>query len=455
MKGTLSSYGQEFELKLVAAITDNTPFLTQISDILKPSYFFSNASQWVINTALEHYKEYNIAPSIVVFNTEMTRIDESKKVLKQEVFDFLKRSQAYNESKDLEYVKNQTIDFCRNQEIKSAILKSVELLNESDYDGIQATLDTALKSGYSRDIGHIYKDHIDDRYSKISRNTVSTGWIPLDDIMQGGLSGGELGIVIAPAGAGKSWVLSALGANALKQGKTVVHYTLELNKIYTALRYDSIITGLDNSNLPLHRETIENKVKNLPGKLIVENYPTKSASTLTLKSHLDRCIGLGNEPDVIIVDYADLLKGHNKELRYELRQIYEGLRSLSAEYNCPVWTASQSNRSSLEAEIIEADKVAEDYSKIASGDFIISLSRRSEDKLAGVGRFHIIKNRFGPDGITFPSKFDASNGTIEMFRDDSKEAYTIKNDLTAVEKNLRDDQKRFFLEEFRNINNNG
>lgn len=455
MKGTLSSYGQEFELKLVAAITDNTPFLTQISDILKPSYFFSNASQWVINTALEHYKEYNIAPSMVVFNTEMTRIDESKKVLKQEVFDFLKRSQAYKESKDLEYVKNQTIDFCRNQEIKSAILKSVELLNESDYDGIKATLDTALKSGYTRDIGHIYKDDFELRYSDLVRNTIKTGWIPVDDAMQGGLSGGELGIIVAPAGVGKSWVLVYIGASALKQGKTVVHYTLELNKIYTALRYDSVLTGIDNSNLPLHKEDIENKIKNLPGNLIVENYPTKSASVLTLKSHLDRCIALEKIPDIVIVDYADLLKGHNKELRFELKQIYEGLRSLSAEYGIPIWTASQSNRSSLNVEIIEGDHIAEDYSKIAIGDFIMSLSRRSEDKLAGVGRFHIIKNRFGPDGITFPARIDASNGTIEMFRDDSKEAYNVKNDLTAVEKSLRDDQKRFFLEEFRNINNNG
>jgi replicative DNA helicase len=453
MKGTLSSYGQEFELKLVSVIIDNTPFLTQISDILKPSYFYSDASQWVIQTTLDYYHKYNVSPSLVVFNTELAKLEESRGTLKQEIYDFLKRSQVYKDSKDLEYIKEQTVDFCRNQEIKRAILKSVELLNESDYDGIKSTLDMALKSGYSRDIGHIYKDHIEDRYSNIIRNVVSTGWTPIDDIMNGGLSEGELGIVIAPAGAGKSWVLSCLGANALKQGKTVIHYTLELNKIYTALRYDSIITGHDNANLSFHREDIQKKIENLPGNLIVESYPAKTASALTLKSHIDRCIGLERVPDLIIVDYADLLKGHNKELRFELKQIYEGLRSLSSEYGCPIWTASQSNRSSLESEIIEADKVAEDYSKIAIGDFIISLSRRSEDKLAGTGRFHIIKNRFGPDGITFPSRFDASNGTIEIFREDSKEAYNIRNDLTSTENSLREEQKKFFLEQFKDINN--
>lgn len=455
MKGTLSSYGQEFELKLISIILDNTPFLTQISDILKPSYFFSNASQWVIEKCLDYYTKYNVAPTMAVFNTELAKIDENKSVLKHEIFDFLKRSQMYKDAKDLEYIKEQTVDFCRNQEIKTAILKSVELLNESDYDGIKATLDYALKSGYTRDIGHIYKDDFELRYSDLVRNTVNTGWIPVDDAMQGGLSGGELGIIVAPAGVGKSWVLTYIGASALKQGKTVVHYTLELNKIYTALRYDSVLTGIDNSNLPLHKEDIENKIKNLPGNLIVENYPTKSASVLTLKSHLDRCIALEKIPDIVIVDYADLLKGHNKELRFELKQIYEGLRSLSAEYGIPIWTASQSNRSSLNAEIIEGDHIAEDYSKIAIGDFIMSLSRRAEDKLLGVGRFHIIKNRFGPDGITFLSKFDASNGNIELFNEDSKDAYNINKDLTSVENSLREEKKKFFLEEFKNINNNG
>jgi replicative DNA helicase len=450
MKNTLSSYGQEFELKLISVLTDNKEFLTQISDILKPEYFSSDASNWAIKVILDYYYKYNDAPSLVVFNTELTKLDEEQSILKQQAYEFIKRSLAYKDFSDKEYIKEQTIDFCRNQEIKHAILKSVDLLKSSDYDAIKSTLDLALKAGVSRDIGHIYKDDIEHRYSNIIRNTVATGWQPVDDAMQGGLSSGELGIIIAPAGAGKSWVLSAIGANALKAGKTVVHYTLELNKIYTALRYDSILTGFDNSDLPLHRQEVERKVSSVTGSLIIENYPTKSASVLTIKSHLDRCIGIGKTPDVIIVDYADLLKGHNKELRFELKQIYEGLRTLSSEYNCPVWTASQSNRSSLESEIIEADKVAEDYSKIAIGDYIMSLSRRAEDKVAGVGRFHIIKNRFGPDGITFLCDFNASNGVIEVFRENSKEAVRIKKDLTKQEVRVTANQIKLFYEEFGN-----
>ena len=327
-------------------------------------------------------------------------------------------------------------------------MECVELLNTSDYDGVKSTLDAALKSGFTRDIGHVYKDQFEDRYTDNFRNTVTTGWECIDDVLQGGLAGGELGVVVAPAGAGKSWVLSALGANALIMGKTVIHYTLELNRIYTARRYDSIITGFNNSNLLLHKDKIEDKVKTIKGNLIVEQFPAKTASILTLKSHLDRCIAQSQKPDVIIVDYADLLKGHNKELRFELKQIYEGLRALSAEYNCPVWTASQTNRSSLDSEIIEADKISEDYSKIAIGDFIMSLSRRAEDKVLGIGRFHIIKNRFGSDGITFPSKFDASNGSIDIFRENSGDAVRIRKEVTALDNVNRDKEREVFYNMF-------
>ena len=81
---------------------------------------------------------------------------------------------------------------------------------------------------------------------------------------------------------------------------------------------------------------------------------------------------------------------------------------MAGEYQIPVWTASQANRSALQEDVIQADKIAEDYSKIMTADFV-------------AGRWHVIKNRFGPDGITLPSKINASNGKIEIF-----EANTIQ-----------------------------
>ena len=132
---------------------------------------------------------------------------------------------------------------------------------------------------------------------------------------------------------------------------------------------------------------------------------------------------MGHSPDLIIVDYADLLRDvgtrNDAAIRHILGNIYEDLRGLSGEFQIPVWTASQSNRSSLEDEVIGAEKIAESYAKIMTADFVMSLSRKIEDKIANTGRVHIIKNRFGPDGMTYPTTMNTTIGKIDIYESSS------------------------------------
>jgi hypothetical protein len=146
---------------------------------------------------------------------------------------------------------------------------------------------------------------------------------------------------------------------------------------------------------------------------------------------------MGKKPDLVIVDYADLLRGAGKEIRHELGNIYEDLRGLAGEYEIPVWTASQANRSALEDDIIGAEKIAESYSKIMTADFVLSLSRKIEDKIAGTGRWHVIKNRFGPDGITFPSKMNMSNGQIQIYEETSVQGKTTQKQIDGGAEAMR------------------
>ena len=140
------------------------------------------------------------------------------------------------------------------------------------------------------------------------------------------------------------------------------------------------------------------------------------------------------------------MRGHGKEVRLELGNIYEDLRGLAGEYEIPVWTASQANRSALEDDIIGAEKIAESYSKIMTADFVLSLSRKIEDKLANTGRWHVIKNRFGPDGITFPSKMNASNGQIDIHVDTSIQGKETTKEMDNHNEYLRKMMKKKFDE---------
>jgi len=331
------------------------------------------------------------------------------------------------------------LDFCKNQALKNAILESVDLLENKNYDGIKSIIDEAMKAGTTRDLGHDYVPSLDTRLEESSRITVPTPWDVINDITDGGLGPGELGVVVAPAGIGKSWTLQALGSEVIKKGKTVVHYSLELNENYVGLRYDSIFSGVTTSNIKYHKEEVEKTISKLPGKLLIKYFPTKAASVQTLGSHLKQIEISGIKVDMVIVDYADILMptGFFKEKRHAIGNIYEDLRGLAGELEIPIWTASQANRSALEEDVIGADKVAEDYSKVMTADFVMSMSRKVEDKIANTGRFHVIKNRFGIDGVTYPSTINTNIGVVKIHEGSSQFGKETQDKMNNSEEFLR------------------
>jgi replicative DNA helicase len=440
MVDRLDGYGYNFQIKIITCLLKDKMFLHQVSDVLLPSYFESESTNWIVRSILHYWDDYRNSPTLEVLKVEIEKI--SIDILKAEVIERMKDAVKHFDATDLDYVKEQTLDFCKNQTLKKAILESVDLLKTGEYDKIKYKIDNAIKSGTDRNLGHLYSSEIDDRYSQYARNTVATGWELLDKLMDGGLGKGELGAVMAPAGIGKSWVLVSIAANALKQGKTVIYYTMELNPFYVGQRFDAWFTGVPFQNLKddEHREKLSGIVGSIPGELIVKYYPTKSPTVSTLTAHIEKCIMQDKKPDLIVVDYADLMRASSgiSDSESESNQIYVELRGLAGEYDIPVWTASQTNRGGLKEEVIGGDNIASSYRKLAHSDFMMSLSRKVEDKVSGTGRIHIIKNRFGADGITFPSKVNTFNGHIELFEttsENGREIQAIKPE-DAVRKTL-------------------
>ena len=416
----LTDFGHTFQIKSISALMKNQTFLEQIHDILDEKHFDSDSLKWVVKECKKYYDEYRKCITLDVFKVKTQEVEND--VLKVAIIENLKEVFRHLESPDLDFIEDKALDFFKNQTLKSAIVQSVEIMEaKGDFEQIKKLVDDALNAGTERNIGHEYIQHIEDRYSETARSTVETGWEVIDDLTQGGLGGGELGVIVAPAGVGKTWVLAAIGANAMKRGKHIVHYSLELNESYVGLRYDSIFTGIANQNLKYHKDDVISEMEKLKGDLVIKYYPTKTASVNTLSAHLKRITTLGTKVDMVVVDYADILKdmGGSREVRHALGNIYEDLRGLAGEFQIPVWTASQANRSALDEDVIEAQKVSESYQKIMTADFVMSLSRKVEDKIGNTGRFHVIKNRFGPDGMTFPSKINTNTGKMEIYEGNS------------------------------------
>jgi len=443
-----NKFGTSFQIKIISALLSDRVFLQTVYDILSPDAFDSDANEWLVKTILKHFDEYNELPTLDVFKVEIDKVQRD--VLKQSVLDNLKQVWKQIESDDLDYVKEQTLEFCKNQNFKGVILESVQLLEEGKFDVIKEKIDNAMKQGQDTDIGHEYKADVKARYEENIRNVIPTGWDVVDELVDGGFGKGELILFAAPPGIGKSWALINVGMAAVKAGKTVVHYTLELNEGYVGQRYDAILTGTAVQNLKFNIEDVERQVANLEGELIVKYWPTKSAGLNAMRASLDKLILQGKKPDVIICDYADLLKGNSRKERHEeLEELVEGLRGIAGEYECPLYTASQINRSGADQDVITGTSIAGSFSKLMTADFVVSLSRKIEDKLAGTGRWHVIKNRFGPDGMTLPSKANMSNGRMSIYSDDSIDGQNTKTEMNKGESMVR----KNLLQKYNELNN--
>ena len=147
----------------------------------------------------------------------------------------------------------------------------------------------------------------------------------------------------------------------------------------------------------------------------------------TIEAHIKKVTDLGIKPDLILIDYIDLLstKKKNVDRKGEIDDIYTSTKGLARQLNIPIWSVSQVNRAGAKDNVIEGDKAAGSYDKMMITDLSISLSRKKEDKVNGTGRFHIMKNRYGMDGLTYQVNVDTTIGKIEIGNVYDDEADTV------------------------------
>ncbi len=448
---TLQAYGVSFQIKVISSLLKHKEFLHGVYDLLNPEEFDNPAHKWIVEETLKYYSKYHANPTPEYLSVEVKKIEND--VLKVTIVEQLKEAlKAINE--DQEYVETEFSNFCKNQQLKKALMNSVELLTKGQYDDIRSMIDQALKAGQSRDLGHEYEKDLESRYRLEERGAVPTIWPHINDLLMGGLGAGDLGMVLGSPGGGKSWFLINLGATAVKMGYTVCHYTLELSQEYVGKRYDSILTGIDFQNIHKteSRKLIEETINSLPGKLIIKEYPMGKTTPSSIETHIQKCVTLGHKPDLVIIDYVDLLRSKSKssERKDQIDDVYTSIKGLARQIRTPIWTVSQVNRMGSKDDIIEADKIAGSYDKIMIADFAMSLSRKRGDKLAGTGRIHVIKNRFGSDGMTFSAKINTANGHIDIDASEMDDS-ELKVDTSSAPSGfsrIDNDEKKYLSSKF-------
>ena len=446
----LSQYGPTFQTKVMGALLTDRDFLITISESLSDEFFENTSHQWIIKEILKYFNKYHTVPSMDAIKVEVQKIDNE--VLKIAIKEQLVQAYRESEQTDIQYIKDEFLGFCKNQQMKKAIVTSADLLVTNDFDSIRQIILNALKVGEVRSIGHEYEKDVETRYREDNRGPIPFPWDVFNNLTQGGIGKGELGIVFGNPGGGKSWAVIAMAAHAAKLGYNVLYYTLELSETYVARLIDANLLNIPVDQITKHRAEVESIVNELPGKIKVKEFPSGKTTLDNIEQHIEQLkTQYEFMPDIIIIDYIDLLKNSARDRLEGTEDIYTSIRGLARELGLPIVTPSQANRTGAKSDIIEGDNIAGSYSKLMIGDIVVSLARNRKDKLEGTGRWHIMKNRLGADGMTFASKIDTSTGHIEIYEDfleieDTTNGGTKKStDYNALDRDEKDALKNFIL----------
>ena len=336
------------------------------------------------------------------------------------------------EDVNVEYTLKKVRAFIRLQEIKLGILKAAEVLEiADDEDTLEEAEDIIIKS-----IKNTHKtfdpglEFSVDALSSLDQESIEyfrTG-IAFLDSHNLGPARKKLHLFMAPAKFGKSWWLIHVGKENVMDGKKVLHLTLEMSQSSVARRYMQSFFSISNRKelysiykfiydsegrfndleayeiYPKHtfdEDNLKEKIKKRIEKgkryfdnLIIKEFPTSSLAVRELDSYLDMLERVkGFIPDIIIVDYADLLRLEGNDKRIATGEIYKNLRGLAMSRNVAIATATQTNRGALNKRLVSEIDVSEDYSKIQTADCVITLNKTDAERELGLARLYVTAAR--------------------------------------------------------------
>ena len=401
------AYDLGFQEYILASALADPEFLKGNVDVYNPDYFNDDILRGICDITLDFFKKNREVPSRDAILQELKTIIAPGRHLSEyeEVLEHIFEKVGYNTL----YYQGRAIDFARSQAVGNAIKESVIHLQSGELSEVGRLVNEALRVGDGLVNSNLYdylngaKERATDYQNAktVDPLRVATGFYLLDEVMNGGLGVGELGIVVSLPKSGKTTTLINLAFAALMQNKSVNYFTLELSKRLVASKFDVRIFGQELATIKRKPksffEALEKIKKTITGKLNIIEYPTKSMTVSKMEGVLNK-----HRADLNFVDYGQLIKpiGGKAERRHQLTEVYEDLRRVAGESGTRIWTAHQANRPGFGTKTIHSNDVAEDFNIVGVADFLMSFNQTEEEKRIGRGRFYVMGSRIGDSGNT-------------------------------------------------------
>jgi replicative DNA helicase len=412
--------GNGFQQQLLNQLVLDKEFAHSIIEVIEPTYFENKYYKIILQMVKEYYKKYENTPSFSTLE-QITKSELSEGAASKIVLDTIKNIHDAP-IEGTSFVQDKALKFCKQQELQKVMNQAQKIIDSGEfenYDTLEEMVREALQVG-QRDEGvaDVFSN-LDEVLNEDYRHPIPMGIPGIDKLLKGGLAKGEIGVILAPTGVGKSTLLTKIANHAYNMGFNVLQIFFEDNPKIIQRKHFVLWTGIHPDELSVKKDEVITKVKNIeesmPNRLILQKLPSDTMTMLQIKNQVRKMIADGIAIDMIMVDYIDCIvpeKNLGDEWKSE-GSVMRAFEAMCHEMNVVGWTATQGNRSSISSEVVTTDQMGGSIKKAQVGHVIISVAKTLQQKEMKLATIAITKSRIGDDGVVFENcKFD--NAMLEI-----------------------------------------
>ena len=406
--------GNTFQIQLINQLILNKDFARAIVDVLDSKYFDNQYFKIITQMIKEYYVKYESVPTFETLD-QLTRSEISSDSARKIVLDTL--TQIRDVSFDgHQFVIEKALKFCKQQELQKVMTKAQKIIDKGDfesYDQLEEMVNKALQVGEIDEAEHDVFTNLDQVLDEDYRHPIPIGIAGIDNLLKGGLAKGELGVILAPTGVGKTTVLTKICNHAFNLGYNVLQIFFEDNPKIIQRKHFTLWTGIAPDELSFHKDVVMEKVRdikeNTTNRLILKKYASDTLTMSQIKNQIRKMIAEGTKIDMISLDYIDCVvpdKNLGDEWKSE-GSVMRGFEAMCHELDVAGWTATQGNRSSISSDVVTTDQMGGSIKKAQVGHVIITVAKSLQQKEMKLATIAITKSRIGRDGVVFENcKFD-------------------------------------------------
>ena len=400
--------GNTFQLQLLNQIVVDREFSSSIMDVIESSYFDNKYFKIILQMTKEYYVKYESTPNFETLD-QIVKSEISQELVAKIVVDTIKQIKNAPLEGTL-FVQEKALKFCKQQELQKAMDKAQKIINGGDfesYDKVEGLVREALQVG-ERETGitDIFAN-LDTVLDEDFRHPIPIGIPGIDKLLKGGLAKGEIGVILAPTGVGKTTILTKIANTAFNLGYNVLQVFFEDNPKIVQRKHFTLWTGIAPDDLVIHKEEVMSKInevhETMKNELILKKLSSDSMTMNQIKNQVRKIIADGTRIDLILLDYIDcvLPESTSKDEWKAEGSVMRGFESMCHELNLVGWTATQGNRSSISSDVVTTDQMGGSIKKAQVGHVIITIAKSLQQKEMNLATIAITKSRIGKDGVVF------------------------------------------------------